>query len=48
VRVLLAFLLIITVGSIWETRRALPPRALPLLALCTMVAAVLYSVHRLV
>jgi hypothetical protein len=48
VRVLLAFLLIIVVGSVWETRRNRPQRALPLLLLCTMVAVVLFNVHRLV
>jgi hypothetical protein len=48
VKVILAFLLIVTVGSMWETRRERPRRPLPLLALCTLVAAVLFNVARLV
>ena len=47
-RVLLAFLLIVIVASLWETRRDRAWSALPLFVLCALVAAGLYSVVRLV
>jgi hypothetical protein len=46
--VLLAFLLVLTVGSMWESRSHRVSRALPLLALSTSVAALLFGVSRLV
>jgi hypothetical protein len=47
-RVLLAFLLVVTVGSMWEWRTNRVPRALPMLALCAFVSILLFSVSRLV
>ena len=47
-KVLLAFILVVIVGAMWETSRERPPRALPLLALCVVVAAALFSVSRFV
>jgi hypothetical protein len=47
-RVLLAFLLLVTVGSIWESRTGRLPRAGMLLALSTFVAVIFFSVSRLV
>lgn len=47
-KVLLAFIAIVTVGAMWETRRDRAPKAMPLLVLCISVAAVLYGVSRLV
>jgi hypothetical protein len=48
VRVLLAFILVVTIGAMWETRRDRLPRALPLIALSAFVAIVFFSVYRLV
>jgi hypothetical protein len=48
VRVLLAFILIVTIGAMWETRRNREQRVLPLLILSTLVAALLFNVSRLV
>jgi hypothetical protein len=48
VKVLLAFILVVIAGSMWETSRDRPARALPLLALCVVVAAALFSVSRFV
>lgn len=47
-KVLLAFVLVVTVGAMWETRRERAPKAAPLLVLCVAVAALLYGVSRLV
>ena len=47
-RVLLAFLLIVIAGSIWESQRDRPQRALPLMVLCTGVTLVLFGVSRFV
>ena len=47
-KVLLAFLLLVVGGAIWETGRDRPMRALPLLVLCVFVAAALFSVSRFV
>jgi hypothetical protein len=46
VKVLLAFLLIVTVGTMWETTHDRRPRAWPLLALCLLVAAMFFKVAR--
>jgi hypothetical protein len=48
VRVLLLFLVLVTIGSMWEAKSHREPRAMPLLALSTFVAVVLFSVSRLV
>lgn len=45
-KVLLAFLLVVTVGSMWETARNRPQRAWPLMVLCVFVAALLFKVVR--
>ncbi len=47
-RVLLAFLLIVTIGSMWETARDRPQRAAPLLVLCLLAAGLLFNVTRLI
>ena len=47
-KVLLAFILIIVVCSMWETSRDRPARALPLAALSTVVAVVLFTLSRFV
>ena len=47
-KVLLAFILVVIVGAMWETRPRPAARALPLLALCVVVAAALFSVSRFV
>jgi hypothetical protein len=46
-RVLLAFLLIVTIGAMWESSRGRTMRARPLLVLCTVVAALFFGVERL-
>jgi hypothetical protein len=48
VRVLLAFILIVTIGAVWETGHDRQARALPLLALSAFAAVVFFSVYRLV
>lgn len=47
-KVLLAFVAIVTVGAMWESRRDRPPGALPLLVVCIAVAAILFGMSRLV
>lgn len=47
-RVLLGFLLIVIFGSMWEARNERTQRAWPLLVLSSLVAAVLFTVTRLV
>ena len=47
-KVLLAFILVVIGGAMWETGRDRPLRALPLLVLCVFVAAALFSVSRFV
>jgi hypothetical protein len=47
-KALLVFVLIITIGSMWETRRRRPFSVVPLLVLCTLVAALYFNVTRLV
>jgi hypothetical protein len=46
VKVLLAFILIVTVGAMWETTRDRPQRAWPLLVLGALVAALFFKVAR--
>jgi hypothetical protein len=46
VKVLLAFILIVTVGAMWETARDRPQRPWPLIVLCAFVAAVFFKVVR--
>jgi hypothetical protein len=48
VKVLLAFIFIIVVGSMWETSQDRPVRALPLAVLSTAVAVVLFTLSRFV
>jgi hypothetical protein len=48
VRVLLAFLLLVTLGSMWESRTNRVPRTLPLLALSALVSIVFFTVSRVV
>jgi hypothetical protein len=45
-KVLLAFVFVVIIGSIWETRRHRQPGPVPLLALCVFVAAGFFSVIR--
>jgi hypothetical protein len=45
-KVLIAFVLLVIVGSMWETQRDRRPHSLPLLALCIVVAAGFFSVIR--
>lgn len=47
-RVLLAFILIVTIGAMWEAGRERAQRAAPLFALCAFVAVVFFGVYRLV
>lgn len=47
-KVLLAFIVVIVVGSMWETSRERPARALPLAALSTAVAVILFTLSRFV
>jgi hypothetical protein len=47
-KLLLAFLLVIVVGAMWETGRDRPLRALPLLGLCTLLAVAYLNLDRLV
>jgi hypothetical protein len=46
--VLLVFILAVTIGAMWETKRDRRPRAMPLLAMCVFVAGALFSLSRLV
>lgn len=47
-KVLLAFLFVVTIGSIWEARRDRSPKVLPLFVLSVLVAASLFGLSRLV
>jgi hypothetical protein len=47
-KALLAFVLIVAVGSMWEAGRRRPFSVVPLLVLCTLVAALYFNVTRLV
>jgi hypothetical protein len=48
VKLLLAFLLIVMIGAVWETGRDRRQGALPLLALCTLVAVTFFGVSRFI
>jgi hypothetical protein len=45
-KVLIAFVLVVIVGSMWETQRDRRPSALPLFALSVVVAAGFFGVIR--
>jgi hypothetical protein len=47
-KLLLAFLLLVIVGAMWETGRDRPLKAFPLLALCAVLAVAYLSLDRLV
>jgi hypothetical protein len=47
VRLLLAFVIVVIVGAIWETSRGRSQRPLPLLAFSTFVAVSLFMFSRL-
>jgi hypothetical protein len=48
VKVLLAFIFVVVVGSVWETTRDRSARALPLAVLSALVAVVLFTMSRFV
>ena len=45
-KLLIAFIVLVVVGSMWETQRNRRPGPLPLLVLCTVVALGFFSVVR--
>ena len=47
-RLMLAFILAVVAGTMWETSRARRERPLPLLLLCTFLAAVFFSLSRFI
>jgi hypothetical protein len=47
-RVLLAFVVVVLFGAMWETKRARPQGPMPLLALSTFIAVSLFMFSRLI
>lgn len=45
-KLLLAFVFLIVLGTVWETRRERAPRPLPLLIVCTGIAFAFFTVVR--
>jgi hypothetical protein len=48
VKVLIAFLLVVMIASVWETRRGRRPRALPLVGFSLLIAVTLFTTSRFV
>jgi hypothetical protein len=45
-KLLIAFILLVIVGSMWETQRNRRPGPIPLIAMCVVMAAGFFSVVR--